>query len=505
MEPLSPSNYSLPIDSPPPDEKETLLEREPSPSGPEKSYTIDSSFLEKRQRNLEAAAKIKEQVDQDLKQRLEGDRANSPADFSEDLTITFGKTDCQTEGELPVSKKNKTIHKEYVPSLSYNKYLLRDKIIDCFPSINPELIQRADHHNLIALCYAQAEERLRSVEAVEEREIQTIYSLLFGPELQEESHAMARDSHDPCYPHVCKVYLTLHSCLERVKGYSSFLDLDAAGTTFLSQHPKLKKELENSGSFYNFETTLRKSPQSLISKECNSCPIFRTSVVSNNQHPAFILRDEESRPCWIFKPALPGSSQKSDLCKAKNEHIASLLNFDHLFPIPLTIFVSFKGVTGSMQYYLDNTQVGIGTSYRPIANDTINQDIQRLFVFDLLAANSDRHRGNLLVAPKESPKRAYGIDHGDCFLESREALKMEYLTHPALQGALEPELAGLISEEICERYAAIMSEQGLENSAVEWMRLAAKQLREDMGGRLSAKEIHETLKNSFLKKLKSLA
>lgn len=192
---------------------------------------------------------------------------------------------------------------------------------------------------------------------------------------------------------------------------------------------------------------------------------------------SYFLCNTFGEPEWVFKPQ---DEEASDLmlgvCAgegAKREHLASALNREGFYPIPLTLFVSLNGQVGSLQHYIKSSKTlhEIMTSehssdlVRVIGKDAIHASL----IFDMRFNNWDRHLGNLLFGEGNT----YMIDHGACMTTSRDdPPKMEQLSLPQSHegwGQKSLDYLQCLDSRIIARDAAIMKEHGVGQRAIDRM------------------------------------
>ncbi len=337
----------------------------------------------------------------------------------------------QVEALLPSQKKAKKQH--LGP--------LQEKMVGCFPAAADVINSAGSVEKLREIAHLQAKEKLGSVAPVADHEIEQIYSLLFeSDEFSKHSLESAVASTNLCSPHICQVYQTLHASLDKLQQYGSFADVLENKDKFLNEHPGLKSILKKNASVPQIVAALdkisSKDKQIERQQEYLDCPILDLKdLLSVNKRETYILRDNVGKPCWVFKPAMSTDTEAvAGLRRAKSEQMASLFNDKAGFPIPFTAFLNIKGTVGSMQMFIEGASTVIFTRRRSNLAQEAHRDLQKLFIFDLISGNSDRHTNNFLQSKAAGQTSLYGIDHGECFQSYREALVMNYTTHSALGG-----------------------------------------------------------------------
>ncbi len=78
--------------------------------------------------------------------------------------------------------------------------------------------------------------------------------------------------------------------------------------------------------------------------------------------------------------------------------------------VPTTVIRELRGEVGSVQEFISGTKSGFEFSKEVVAREYPDQ-LMKLWVFDLIIANKDRHSGNFLI----KDGKMYAIDHGRTF------------------------------------------------------------------------------------------
>lgn len=266
--------------------------------------------------------------------------------------------------------------------------------------------------------FTYAATRLQSPEPLDEAEIEQIHQLLFQPELE----ALSEREQD--FYHPARVFEIL------MKGVAG-LRADAAA--------KLSTEDEGrrgvNGSYFI------KSPQG----------------------EALLLFKPEEEESSAYDPAVPKGAA------AKREHVACLLNYDRIYPIPYTAYVRLGGQVGSVQLFEKDCQPLTLLSEQDYSR-LPSRPFQASLIFDMRFGNLDRHLGNLLCRGKE----LFMIDHGACMAgacvpEKDFPLKLMQLVYPQMGEAWDEGLMQAISEMDIEKDRDIMLAHGMPERAIRRM------------------------------------
>jgi hypothetical protein len=201
--------------------------------------------------------------------------------------------------------------------------------------------------------------------------------------------------------------------------------------------------------------------------------LTRDKLKSNNFQDTYVLNSKTGSPLWIFKPDYQDFVLNEKNGKtASFEHTASLVSEIGQFRVPKTIYIQLLNWSGSAQFFIDQAK-----KLNEVDRTAVPQiEIQKIILFDLLFANSDRHANNILFNDKQEP---FAIDHDLCFLrELRSELRLEYMECVQQSSAFSPGLLLLLSNENLEKYeAALKIHEEVGEHAISWMRLAAAQLK----------------------------
>jgi hypothetical protein len=193
---------------------------------------------------------------------------------------------------------------------------------------------------------------------------------------------------------------------------------------------------------------------------------------TKNVNQTFFLCCEGNKK-WVFKP-IEENNEGQQIAQA--EFVASQLGSCMGFPIPCTVLLDVKGWTGSAQMYVKE-----GKNEAEVHGFRHSkQDLQKLVIFDLLFANSDRHIGNLLFRTIEPQLcEVIGIDHDQCLgIRKIQPLRLDYLGFSELEAPFEKEMDKLFSPKAVKQYAEIMKKYGIHQDQIDWMEVVAEKLND---------------------------
>lgn len=126
------------------------------------------------------------------------------------------------------------------------------------------------------------------------------------------------------------------------------------------------------------------------------------------------LRDDGS---GMFKPQNGEVYLRENIKKGtyfKRERAAYLVDrFLGFNLVPPTVIREIDGEVGSMQQFIPDSKTGKEVPYYERDKDILQQQLIKLWIFDYIIYNSDRHDGNFLVKSKEN--KLYAIDNGLSF------------------------------------------------------------------------------------------
>ena len=359
------------------------------------------------------------------------------------------------------------------------------------------------------VCFELTTQRLYQQKALTFKEIKDIYELLFDSKIKNFSQKRIQEN-DPINPHPVYVFTSLQQCsqsferfknckecLEQVEIYlqnkpnnNKFEKLfkltlnqqksaleglkvkaeegNIEAETFIKELNIYKQELKN------FQEGLKKFP--II----NIKTLFKESI---NINQTFFLNGNEKIQ-WVFKPI---KENNEEIVQA--ECISSQLNFHHQFPIPLTLKIEVKEWVGSCQMYVEGAKILKEVQLENLPISKI--ELQKLVVFDLLFANSDRNQANFLFKKSEENYKIIGIDHDSClmFREEIQPLRLEYLGLEELNAPFDKEILELFPPQTLEKYEKIMKENKVSESQIEWLKTAANMLNKGIEKQKSVIEV----------------
>lgn len=321
------------------------------------------------------------------------------------------------------------------------KLLLPDESIkDCFGITAYEKINsKTSDNEIIQLIFDFAKQRLANPLPLDENEITKIYHLLFETNL---THFSEKEQ-DPYHP--AKVFHTLMEC---VKG-------------FQKNGSEAKKTTGEGNTF-------------------------------SGVNGSYFILNETGKKMMVFKPE---NEEKEGIAKgikagegAKREHLACVLNYDRIFPIPFTCYVQFQGQNGSGQIFLNNSRPLNLLRFSPDMEkytDTLpKRDLQASLVFDILFENLDRHLGNLMCRLESEdgiPQETFMIDHGLCIPAlSGDSLKIEQLGLPQMKESWDESLVKFLLNFDIDKTCQLMEKHGIHEEAIKRTRRAANFLQEGL-------------------------
>ncbi|MCB1073519.1 MAG: hypothetical protein KDK96_10545 [Chlamydiia bacterium] len=381
-------------------------------------------------------------------------------------------------------------------------------------NISIEEANQIPDQTLEEFCIDRAKRLLESGECLTTEKIEGVAYLFFGylwPDI--ETYENLKQSVDPFNPHPAFVFGSLHECIEKIDPHHSFSSAIDGRDNYINSDQQLKGIIEdpnaNIKKIIEFCQKNKENPQysavipQLMTK-INNCPLFtaRDWFGGINIHEAYILRDRETSSCrWVFKPTAEKHQQGYMVIGSEGpentnrEYTAYALNHHKQFPIPATYFVDIMGYQGSVQLFVNNA---IDLTYDQ-RGQVSTLDLQKLFIFDLLFSNLDRHNANYLFTQAENTINVIGIDHDACMSLDGRPLKLEYLEFSdAFNQPLMVELNELVSIENLNQYENKMRDRGMDETAIQWMRHAADVIRSQIGNNeTTAMQVFEQLSKNF--------
>ncbi len=115
----------------------------------------------------------------------------------------------------------------------------------------------------------------------------------------------------------------------------------------------------------------------------------------------------ESGDSAVFKPYSKYSEEEADLRIARERASYLVSRFLGFNFVPPTVIRAIRQETGSLQEFIENAPTAEEVDY-----DRIDQhELAKLWAFDEIILNHDRHPGNYLV----KNNKIYAIDHGHAF------------------------------------------------------------------------------------------
>lgn len=400
--------------------------------------------------------------------------------------------------------------KEMVGLAESSNTELANEIEECFgisrENINEKLGSSRgwSQENLATISFELTSERLLRVEPVKTEEIKKLHHLLFETAIRSVSEQKLGPV-DFVKPHPAYVIYSLFQCITAL-GNQTCQEIAKKAKEYLGKRPKPKDaspalefllnstpsdrakvlvQLNKSAQAGDADAIsflgAKKQYEGLVEKfedGIKQFPVISSnhSLKGNNVHKTYMLRDAKGQNLWVFKP-----EERNGPAIPIAEHAASLVNHHYEFPIPLTLSVEIGGWTGSAQFYVEGTQTrGEMQSTQMGVED---EDVQKLAIFDLLFANSDRHLGNILFIKTAGKYRACGIDHDSCLMKTViRPLKLEYQSFEGMKRPFIPRLKALVNPENVKKYESRLRVYKNMDDAVAWMQTAANALNQAMDG-----------------------
>lgn len=226
---------------------------------------------------------------------------------------------------------------------------------------------------------------------------------------------------------------------------------------------------------------------------------------SNGVNGSYFLKDRTGTSHWVFKVADEESSQLGVGIPrgggVLREHLASLVNFHSLYPIPFTGYVTLFGKTGSIQQFVAGKNLrtildesrgfgaeGFQKKAKEILQNLTLRDIQAKLIFDIIFGNSDGHESNI-ICTLQAPFSLHSIDHGNICSNSAEAILLVPYIRIMDDTPLESELQEHCRTLPTQRYSSLMQEHGFDSLAINHMHERSMWLKLGLEQGLSIQEI----------------
>ncbi|WP_404665715.1 hypothetical protein [Rhabdochlamydiaceae symbiont of Dictyostelium giganteum] len=296
--------------------------------------------------------------------------------------------------------------------------------------------------------------------------IEDVYTCLFESDLAPFSEEHLNTDMTFTRPHPVHVIYSLANCLRALPKNTHFLALIEEAKSYLAN--LWYKEQQKGIELFPISEFLQKSTNATLIKSVNECPLYTATewLGSDNRNPVFILRAQDFKPKWVFKPIniQPVNIEEANrLANTKDcEHFAFKMNFHEQFPIPAVFLIELRGVKGTIQPFIPGA-----IRFNKIPRDkrmSILPSLQKLLIFDLLFLNHDRNQSNILYRKEGDSYTCYGIDHEQSLKYQKGAFTMDQID---LIQELSPGLKftdfnraakKLFLEESCNKYLEILQE-----------------------------------------------
>lgn len=190
------------------------------------------------------------------------------------------------------------------------------------------------------------------------------------------------------------------------------------------------------------------------------------------------------------------------ILKTKNELLAEALDYEHFAGVPPSIKVNIPEMGERVvQKWIQNSTMVLESNGKMDLNP---EQLHRIRILDIRLGNSDRNRGNVLIAEKDGQNHIVPIDHD---------LIMHYIPNdnnweaPYLNAPFSPSAMKYIESLDLEKDAAIMSDLGYKSEDILSMKIRTTLLKMAAEQNLSLKEIDMVFRFyyfDFLEKAESL-
>lgn len=372
-------------------------------------------------------------------------------------------------------------------------------------------------------CFDLANKRLSKPTPLDFEEVKAIHNALSDPQILK--HGNKDDSvTNFIQPHPIDVFVSLYKFLESVEVFDSCEDIHNQVQIYLEKKPVstdlrvqfylnqpegdqkatlrgIRAMIDNEGEDTSAATSFIDELEAythrlnLFKEGLKNFPIIDIKDIINesiNINQTYFLH-VDGKINWIFKPASM-NEKGGEIVQA--ECTASQLNYHHQFPIPLTISIKIKDWIGSAQVYVENTKklTEIETEGIPIDRD----ELQKLAIFDLLFANSDRNDENFIFQYSNDLARIVGIDHDRCLMFKQiEELKMDYLQHKEMRQPINEELRHLFSSDAIQAYKVIMMNNEVPHQMLAWVDTVEEALNKAIENKIPLKVVVLRLQKEY--------
>ncbi|MGR3912470.1 MAG: hypothetical protein QRY71_04085 [Candidatus Rhabdochlamydia sp.] len=294
--------------------------------------------------------------------------------------------------------------------------------------------------------------------------IEDVYTCLFESDLAPFSEERLNTDMSFIRPHPVHVIHTLADCLRALPNNTNFLTIIKETKPYVDN---LRNKTQQEGiELFPISNFLQTSTDVTLIKSINECPLYTATewLGSDNRNPVFILRTQDFKPKWVFKPMninpinVEEANQLADIRDC--EHFAFKMNFHEQFPIPAVFLIEFRGAAGTIQPFIPGAMAFDNIPRNE--QNSILPSLQKLLIFDLLFLNHDRNRSNFIYRKEEDSYTCYGIDHEHSLKYQKGAFTMSQIhlikeLSPGLKFIdFDPAAKNLFSEESCNKYLYIM-------------------------------------------------
>ncbi|MCH9633516.1 MAG: hypothetical protein S4CHLAM7_02440 [Chlamydiae bacterium] len=175
--------------------------------------------------------------------------------------------------------------------------------------------------------------------------------------------------------------------------------------------------------------------------------------------------------------------KKVGILKTKNEILAEKLDYDHFAGVPpaINVFIPEYGEVVVQKWVVDSY---MGTEYKR-EKDWSPEQLHHIRVLDIRLGNSDRNKGNVLIAQRESRTHILPIDHDLLmhYIPNDTNWEASYLNSP-----FSPLSKKYVQELDLNKDAAVMENLGYSNQDILSMKIRTTLLKMSIEHNLTLKE-----------------